>query len=39
MLNNVSKIITNPSHAKKMLKVLEENIKKYEKLFGEIKIN
>jgi Protein of unknown function (DUF3467) len=33
----VSRIITNPSHAKRLLTALTENIKQYEKKFGEIK--
>jgi hypothetical protein len=33
----VSRIITNPSHAKRFLAALNENIKQYEKKFGEIK--
>jgi hypothetical protein len=32
----VSKVITNPSHAKKLLKALQDNIEKYEKAYGEI---
>ncbi len=32
-----SRVITSPSHAKRFLKALEENIKKYEKNFGQIK--
>jgi len=32
-----SRVITSPSHAKKFLKALEDNIKKYEKNFGQIK--
>jgi len=32
----VSKVITNPSHAKKILKALQDNIEKYEKAYGEI---
>jgi hypothetical protein len=31
-----SRIIFTPSHAKRFLKALEENIKKYEAAFGEI---
>lgn len=33
----VSRIITNPSHAKRLLAALNENVKQYEKKFGEIK--
>ena len=33
-----ARIIMTPQHAKSLLKALEENIKKYEKQFGEIKI-
>jgi hypothetical protein len=33
----VSRIITNPSHAKRLLAALAENVKQYEKKFGEIK--
>ncbi|MDG1667735.1 MAG: DUF3467 domain-containing protein [Opitutae bacterium] len=33
----VSKVITNPSHAKKILKALKDNVEKYEKSYGEIK--
>ena len=32
----VSKVITNPSHAKKILNALKDNIEKYEKAYGEI---
>lgn len=32
-----SRVITSPSHAKRFLKALEENINKYEKNFGPIK--
>ena len=32
-----SRVITNPEHAKQFLIALEENISKYEKIFGEIK--
>lgn len=31
-----SRIITSPSHAKKILAALEDNIKKYESRFGKI---
>jgi hypothetical protein len=31
-----SRIITSPSHAKKILSALEDNIKKYEARFGKI---
>lgn len=33
-----ARIIMTPMHAKSLLKALEENIGKYEKQFGEIKI-
>lgn len=32
-----SRIIMSPGHIKRMLKALEENLKKYESKFGEIK--
>ncbi|PIZ00625.1 DUF3467 domain-containing protein [bacterium (Candidatus Howlettbacteria) CG_4_10_14_0_8_um_filter_40_9] len=32
----VSRIFTSPGHAKRILKALEENIKNYEKQFGNI---
>jgi len=32
-----SRVITSPSHAKRFLKALDENIKKFEKTFGAIK--
>ncbi len=32
-----SRIITSPSHIKRLLLALEENIRKYEERFGEIK--
>ena len=32
-----AKIITTPGHVKRMVKALQENIKKYEVQFGEIK--
>lgn len=31
-----SRVIMNPGHAKRMIKALEENIKKYEEKFGKI---
>lgn len=31
-----SRVITSPGHAKRILKALEENVKKYEKQFGKI---
>jgi len=34
----LSRIITTPQHAKMLMKALEDNIKKYEARFGEIKI-
>ena len=33
-----ARIIMTPQHAKSLLRALEENIKKYESQFGEIKI-
>lgn len=33
----VSKIISTPGHAKRIVSALKENIKKYEENFGEIK--
>jgi hypothetical protein len=33
-----SRIILAPTHAKSLLKALDDNIKKYENQFGEIKI-
>ncbi len=35
----VSRVIMAPQHAKMFLKALEDNIKKYEERFGEIKID
>ena len=32
----LARIITNPSHAKAMLKALQDNVAKYEKKFGNI---
>jgi hypothetical protein len=34
-----SRIILTPSHAKALMQTLKDNIEKYEKQFGEIKIN
>jgi len=34
-----SRIIMTPAHAKMLIKTLEENLKKFEKQFGEIKIH
>jgi Protein of unknown function (DUF3467) len=34
-----ARIIMTPTHAKLLQKTLEENLKKYEKQFGEIKIH
>ncbi len=31
------KIITNPGHFKRMLAAMQENLKKYEETFGEVK--
>ncbi|MBI2119335.1 MAG: DUF3467 domain-containing protein [Elusimicrobia bacterium] len=33
-----SRIVTSPSHAKKLLLALEDNIKKYEARFGKIEV-
>lgn len=33
-----SRIITSPGHLKRMAKALQENVKKYEDKFGEIKM-
>jgi len=33
-----SRVITNPQHAKQLLKLLEKNVDAFEKQFGEIKI-
>ena len=33
-----SRVITSPAHAKRLLLALEDNIRKYEERFGEIKI-
>ena len=33
-----ARIIMTPQHAKSLLKALDENVEKYEKQFGEIKI-
>jgi len=35
----VSRVIMTPQHAKLFLKALEDNIRKYEERFGEIKIH
>lgn len=35
----LARIITTPQHAKLLLNALRENIEKYEKMFGEIKIH
>lgn len=34
-----SRVITSPSHAKKLLAALEDNIKKYEQRFGKVDIS
>lgn len=34
-----ARVITSPLHAKRFLKALEDNVKKYESKFGEIKIS
>ncbi len=33
----LARILTSPAHTKRILRVLEDNINKYEKQFGEIK--
>jgi hypothetical protein len=33
----VSRIVTSPGHMKRIVKVIEENLKLYEKNFGQIK--
>lgn len=33
-----SRIITSPSHTKRLLMALQDNVRKYEEKFGEIKI-
>ena len=35
----VSRVIVSPTHFKRMTRVLQENLQRYEKKFGEIKIN
>ncbi len=37
-LKVVSRVIMTPQHAKMLLRTLEDNIKKYEARFGEIKV-
>lgn len=34
----VSRVITSPGHAKRIMKALEENIKKYEAQFGPLTV-
>jgi hypothetical protein len=34
-----SRVITNPSHAKRLLAALQDNVARYESRFGPIKIN
>ncbi|MFQ5772108.1 MAG: DUF3467 domain-containing protein, partial [bacterium] len=34
-----ARIVMTPQHAKSFLKALEENVGKYEKQFGEIKVH
>ncbi len=34
----LSRIITTPQHAKMLMKALQDNIKRYEEKFGEIKL-
>jgi len=38
MKDIVAEVILTPTHAKALLKALEDNIAKYEKAFGEIKL-
>jgi hypothetical protein len=33
-----SRVLTSPSHLKRMIKALEENMKKYEEQFGEVEV-
>lgn len=37
--NVKSRIILTPEHAKRLLLALEDNVKKFEKLHGQIKVN
>lgn len=37
--NVISRIVTTPAHAKRLLMALEDNISKYEKQFGTINAN
>jgi len=32
----VSRVVLNPSHAKRLVRALQENLDKYEKTFGEV---
>lgn len=34
-----SKVITNPGHFKRIIAAMQENLKKYEERFGEIKVS
>lgn len=34
-----ARIITSPQHLKRFLNALEENVKKYEEMYGEIKVD
>ena len=34
-----SRVVTSPQHAKRFLRALQDNIRKYEEKFGEIKIS
>ena len=35
--NVTARVITSPGHMKRIIKALEDNVKKYEEKFGEIK--
>ena len=35
----VAKVITSPGHFKRMIKAMQENLDKYEKQFGEVKVS
>jgi len=32
----VSRVVLNPSHAKRLVRALQENLEKYEKTYGEV---
>jgi len=34
-----SRVVTSPQHAKRFLRALQDNIRKYEEKFGEVKIS